>query len=151
MLVLEVMVVLHSILIQDHGFHFLHEFLLLMQELEGVMERQSDLHLIQCHTPSAMNEMILEPMVAEICDVKISCDLVPEEEESIKMTEGEVVEDVVYELLSVEPIIDNGIVYNASIIETLDRKSIFMTDYMDVAMYLFIQLRSWHNFLTKCF
>ena len=105
MLVLEVMVVLHWILIQDHGFHFLHEFLLLMQELEGVMERQSDLHLIQCHTPSAMNEMILEPMVAEICDVKISCDLVPEEEESIKMTEVGVVEDVVYELLSVEPII----------------------------------------------
>ena len=119
MLVLEVMVVLHWILIQDHGFHFLHEFLLLMQELEGVMGRQSDLHLIQGHTPSAMNEMILEPMVAEICDGKISCDLVPEEEESIKMTEVEVVEDVVYERLSVEPIIDNEIVYNASIIKTI--------------------------------
>ena len=95
---------LHWILIQDHGFHFLHEFLLLMQELEGVMERQSDLHLIQCHTPSEMNEMILEPTAEEICDVKIFCDLVPGEEGSIKMMEVEVVEDVVYELLSVEPI-----------------------------------------------
>ena len=105
MLVLEVMVVLHSILIQDHGFHFLHEFLLLMQELEGVMERQTGPHLIPCHTPSEMNEMILEPTVAEICDVKTFCDQVLGEEESIKMTAGEVVEDVVYELLSVEPII----------------------------------------------
>ena len=105
MLVLAVMVVLHSILIQDHGFHFLHEFLLLMQELEGVKERQTGLRLIPCHTPSEMSEMILEPTAEEICDVKIFCDLVLGEEESIKMTEGEVVEDVVYELLSVEPII----------------------------------------------
>ena len=104
MQVLEVMVGLHSILIQDHGFHFLHEFLLLMQELEGVMERQTGLRLIPCHTPSEMNEMILVPTVAEICDVKIFCDLVLGEEESIKMTEVAEVEDVEYELLSVEPI-----------------------------------------------
>ena len=49
--------------------------------------------------------MILVPTVAEICDVKTFCDQVLGEEESIKMTAGEVVEDVVYELLSVEPII----------------------------------------------
>ena len=105
MLVLEVVVVLHWILIQDHGFHFLHEFLLLIQESEGVRERQTGLRLIPCHTPSEMNEMILAPTVEEICDVTIFCDLVLGEEESIKMTEVEVVEDDVYELLSVEPII----------------------------------------------
>ena len=67
--------------------------------------------------------MILKPTVAEICDAKISCDLVPEEEESIKMTEVEVVEDVVYELPSVEPIIDNEIVYIASSIGTIKKAS----------------------------
>ena len=61
--------------------------------MEGVRERQIGLRLIPCHTPSEMNEMILAPTVEEICDVTIFCDLVLGEEESIKMTEVEVVEE----------------------------------------------------------